>query len=261
MTNEKSRSPGDVPDSMEDPGMHFNSAIRIARATALCTAVVAASYGFVFAQEIPEPTNPQDADRWVIEFDGGAFALLSRSATTKVLPGSDELPAVQVPPSGFWYELRSADGSVRYRRITGNPVRLVFEGPALDDGQTPEITEAGDASGAIAPTRRRRDRVAGSLREDRETRTRITGRRVDRAAVSLDTTSAKTPRRTAAPTESIATPIRDEAIPAQRVFALVTPAASDGDSLVLFSSPLAPNAQAEPATEIARFTVQSQIPQ
>ena len=208
--------------------------------TALRVVAIAAfgTLGVGWAGELPGTPGPQRADRWVIQFAGGGFSLLSRSTTTKVLAGSDELPAVQLPPSGFWYELRSADGSVRYRRIIDDPVLLVFEGPALDlDQNVPTLAQSQrrDSTGA------RTQRGAGRAVDVRQS-----AAGVSRLADALD---------------DPAPPIRDEAIPAQRVFSVLTPAAAEGDALILFSSPLAPNSQAEPATEVARFVVQTQIPQ
>jgi len=75
------------------------------------------------------------ANRVLIRFAGGHFTLVDRKELRKVLPPSDELPAGEKPLSGFWYELRSGDGHLRYRRIIDDPVRLVFEGP--EDPKTP----------------------------------------------------------------------------------------------------------------------------
>lgn len=202
----------------------------------LMAALVAlASFSLASAQG-QDSTEPQSADRWIIRFESGAFSLMSRSATTKVLPASDELPAVQLPLSGFWFELHAADGSVRYRRIVGDPVRLVFEGPARGDAMS-----AVDPGPSIA-------RSAGATRHGG-------GAGVDRGRRPA---SDETRR---AELERLSTPVRDEAIPDERVFTLLTPAASEGESLVLFSSPLEPNSQGEPATQVAEFTVGPDIPQ
>ncbi|MCO6435577.1 MAG: hypothetical protein J5J06_00640 [Phycisphaerae bacterium] len=83
--------------------------------------------------------GPQAVERLKIEFSSnipdkaGEFRLISRMDVQMVLPPSDELPATKGAdlPSGFWYELQSADGSVKYRRIIHNPVFIVFEGPDL----------------------------------------------------------------------------------------------------------------------------------
>jgi hypothetical protein len=72
------------------------------------------------------------AERLVIRFAGGSFQLLERHSLRKALPPSDTLP--DGPASGFWYELQSPQGEVLYRRIIGDPVRIVFEGP---DPETP----------------------------------------------------------------------------------------------------------------------------
>lgn len=207
--------------------METNRLSALWRAIGMTTLAALASFGLAMAQGDPAPVEPQRADRWVIQFDHGAFSLLSRSETTKILPASDELPAVQLPPSGFWFELLGADGSLRYRRIVGDPVRLVFEGPSEPDVMPASATGPGKRGGLITPR--------GTKPDDRWQAER-TGK-------------------------AYAPPMRDEAVPDQRVFSLLTPAASQGDTLVLFSSPLEPNSQAEPATEVARFTVEPNIPQ
>lgn len=136
------------------------------------------------AQEFPPENEPVAVERIVVRFAAGQFSISSRHATRKVLPPSDDLPDAG-GISGFWYEVRSAAGSLRYRRILENPIPLVFEGPEQPD----------------APP--------------------------------------GTPAR------------RDEAIPAERFFSLLVPAPGEGDLLVLFSSPLQPGAQAEPASMVA----------
>ena len=80
--------------------------------------------------------DPRAAERIVIRFQGGAFELLSRIPLAKLLPPSAELAAGALPRSGFWFELQSGDGSVRYRRFGQNPVLLAFEGPDIDNGGT-----------------------------------------------------------------------------------------------------------------------------
>ena len=65
--------------------------------------------------------EPVAVDRVLIQFTRPAnFKLLSRTSLTKTLTPSDQLPAAQ--SSGFWFELQSASGQVKYRRIIGNPV-------------------------------------------------------------------------------------------------------------------------------------------
>ena len=195
--------------------------------------------GGSFAQEGSQPGEPQRTNRWVIEFSGGEFSLLSRSLTTKVLPASDELPAVQLPHSGFWFELRAADGSVRYRHVTGNPVLLVFEGPALEEGNVVPTVARSESYGPDNPS---------------------AGRGQGRIAEMHGKSQAAVPQRATLARQTTADVIRDEAIPEERVFTLLTPAAGQGEALVLFSSPLAPNSQGAPATEVARFVVQPEIP-
>jgi hypothetical protein len=113
----------------------------------------------------------------------------------------------------------------------------VFEGPQLEDDM-PALARAEKSARPVpAP-----GRGGGRMIEARQ-------------SSSGGTVRANMERQTTAP------PIRDEAVPQQRVFTLLTPAAAEGDSLVLFSSPLELDSEAEPATEIARFTVQPANPQ
>jgi hypothetical protein len=93
-----------------------------------------------------QAVRPQPALRLVLEYVEGDFAILSQNAVRKVLPPSDELPAVQPLngqpglPSGFWVEVVMGDGSVRYRRIMENPIFLTFEGINPEDqGLEPKL--------------------------------------------------------------------------------------------------------------------------
>jgi hypothetical protein len=74
--------------------------------------------------------QPVAVDRVLIQFTRPAnFKLLSRTSLTKTLTPSDQLPAAQ--SRGFWFELQSASGQVKYRRIIGNPVWPAgYTGPA-----------------------------------------------------------------------------------------------------------------------------------
>jgi hypothetical protein len=129
--------------------------------------------GFLLSGCPKAPERPQHVtvDRVVVHFTPPAnFQLQSQHPLTKVLTPSDQLPAM--PSSGFWFELQSASGEVKYRRIIGNPVWPPgFTGPP----------------------------------------------------------------------------------PLERVFTLLIPSPLEGDQLVLFSSPLTPEGQSQPAQPVARF--------
>ena len=84
------------------------------------------SAGVAVAQEDP---GPGKAQRALVKFAGGAFELVSLTSLDTVLPPSDELPGADAV-SGFWFELQDGDGALVYRRVVGDPVRLVFEGPS-----------------------------------------------------------------------------------------------------------------------------------
>jgi hypothetical protein len=95
---------------------------------ALCSAVGA---------QPPGSGGPVAAERIDIAFERGSYAVVSRVPVTKVLPPSDDLPAGPGPFSGFWFELRAADGSLRYRRVIGDPVLIVAEAPIPVKGARP----------------------------------------------------------------------------------------------------------------------------
>lgn len=86
--------------------------------------------------------GPIAVDRLVVRFQANTLSIAQKVALKKRLPPPDVLP--QGPAiSGFWYELRSASGAVRYRRIMQNPLILSFEGPDLaTQSPAPVRTEA-----------------------------------------------------------------------------------------------------------------------
>jgi hypothetical protein len=91
------------------------------------------------AQDIP--TGPIAAERAVVLYEGGSFALQERVSLRTVMPPFDRLPNGGREYSGFWYEVQDVSGAVRYRRMMGNPLRVAFEGPEPNGG------ENGDANG------------------------------------------------------------------------------------------------------------------
>jgi hypothetical protein len=128
--------------------------------------------------------QPVPVERLTIRYRAGTFELLSSTPDTMVLPPRDMAADDGRARAGFWYEHRTAGGTLRYRRVMRNPVLLVFE-------------EAG---------------VPGS--------------------------------------EGL---VRHEAVPAERVFSILIPAARDRDVVALFSSPIRLGAEGEPAGQVARF--------
>ncbi len=71
--------------------------------------------------------EPVDAHRVWLRYLSGRFVLVALHEVRAVLPPSDELPSETSALSGFWLELRAANGEVRYRRIVADPIRLYFE--------------------------------------------------------------------------------------------------------------------------------------
>jgi hypothetical protein len=188
------------------------------------------------AQDPPDPT----VDRVTVRYSETGFELVSTDSLVSVLPPSDELPGEIGSLGGFWFELQDADGVTLYRRVIGDPVRLVFEGPALDNGM-----EAARISARRVPSDRKR---SSRVRRPDATEAR---------AVALNETGAigvePLQGRASSDSELLAAPERSEAVPAERFFSLLIPLAAAGDELVLFSSPIDVGAQAGAATEVARF--------
>jgi hypothetical protein len=96
------------------------SVTKTARSAALAVAVIAWA---PFAA-----ASAQDAHRVSLRFTSGQFSVQALTSLRSALAPSDELPAVAGGVSGFWYELQTAAGVPRYRRVLGDPVRLYFEG-------------------------------------------------------------------------------------------------------------------------------------
>jgi hypothetical protein len=69
----------------------------------------------------------EDAHRVWLRWLDGRFVVAALHELRAVVPPSDDLPATGAALSGFWIELRTAAGDVRYRRIVGDPVRLYVE--------------------------------------------------------------------------------------------------------------------------------------
>jgi hypothetical protein len=129
------------------------------------------------------------AMRGTFTYVGSAVQLVSMDRLEMVPPPSDPTPA-QLRLTGFWYELRDAQGRTLYRRVIQNPMQ------------------------------------AAEVRTD-------------------------DPRR----------PLARQAISQPRgSFILLMPDLPEGESLVLFSSPLEPEAIAAPAQEIARFDLRQPPP-
>jgi hypothetical protein len=150
----------------------------------------------VAAAQPPGDGGPVAAERVTIAFERGTYSVVSRTTLTKVLAPSDALPEGPGPFTGCWFELRAADGTIRYRRVIDDPVLLVSETAAA----------AGDAGAAPG------------------------AQRLVRAAT----------------------------VPDHRIFSVLVPAARDGDELLLFGPPYAPDARgvmAAPALPTASLEV------
>jgi hypothetical protein len=110
--------------------------------TAAPLALVAAAVLLVATPASAQSQDPQPvpAQRVVVEYEEGSFSILSQTYLRKVLPAPDELPRGDLGEptalSGFWYEVLG-DGSVRYRRLTENPIIVRFEGVDPENPEAP----------------------------------------------------------------------------------------------------------------------------
>jgi len=194
-----------------------------------------------------DPGGPGAAHRARVLFNNDTFELVSLTSLETVLAPSDTLPGDPGGLAGFWFELQSANGDLLYRRIVGDPVLLVFEGPAMDDGDS-------QPAGAQSPEDRApragvREMASRSPKLASATRASLQRDQLEFRPVALEK------GRAARVENMIADPRRDEAVPGTRTFTILMPAAADGDQLVLFGSPVVAGAQAEAAVELARFTL------
>jgi hypothetical protein len=181
---------------------------------------------------LAQGSDPVDADRVTVRFTGDQFELVGVNAVSSVLPPADELPGDLGSVSGFWFELQAAGGEARYRRIIGDPVRLVFEGP--------DVVQDGSRS---APNEIRLMSMRSSEAE----------RAVNNGLVAVPKRSNFKRSATTTRLKTMGIPERVEAIPEERVFSVLVPRAAAGDELVLYGAPLSVGNQAEPAAELARI--------
>jgi len=221
-------------------GTHDSRARHLALALGLALLV---SAGVAVAQE----PGPGKAQRALVKFDGEAFELISLSSLDTVLPPSDDLPEAGAV-SGFWFELQDGDGIPIYRRVVGDPVRLVFEGPS--DEVVTAASRLSRRSGPSATQRRITRRMLAVMQ----------GGLLGASFESVDPDEVEAlgrfSSRIARAEEALENPVRTEAIPDERFFTLLIPAEEEGGQLVLFSSPLELGTQAAAATEMARFDLQ-----
>lgn len=73
--------------------------------------------------------SPNRALRVTLAFEEGKFRVLESQILTKRAPASDEIldPDKDEQQSGFWIELRDANGRALYRHILHDPLQLSVE--------------------------------------------------------------------------------------------------------------------------------------
>jgi len=89
--------------------------------------------------------DPIDAHRVWVRYIDGRFVTLALDEIRAVVPPSDALATGTTALSGFWVELRTAAGDLRYRRILGDPIRLFFEGRNLGAPAAPTTLDRDEA--------------------------------------------------------------------------------------------------------------------
>ena len=84
--------------------------------------------------------------RMTFRFQGGDIELVDRREVDTVAPPSQEAPRrAQAEQSGFWVELRDAEGREIYRRVMRNPIRVAAEVPDGEGGFTNKVSVAQSA--------------------------------------------------------------------------------------------------------------------
>ncbi len=81
--------------------------------------------------------------RMTFRFERGDIELVERQEIDTVAPPSQEVPErEETAQSGFWVELRDADGRTIYRRVMRNPIRAAAEVPDGEGGFTNRVSVA-----------------------------------------------------------------------------------------------------------------------
>jgi len=83
--------------------------------------------------------EPVSAYRMVLEYDHGAIRLRDTVPVVKTLPPTETglgggSSAFAPARQGAWYEVRSKQGTVLYRRLLRDPAVVSFEGPTTPGG-------------------------------------------------------------------------------------------------------------------------------
>jgi len=175
-----------------------------------------------------------NAERVTVRYNEGTWELMDIGELNTVLPPTDELPSAS-EVSGFWYELRNAEGGVLFRRVIGDPVRLFFEGPSVVQEEARMAPAAMNLRSAAL-----NDRGRGA-------------RRLPTAGIGRQASGSRSAAESGSRFRSMGVPERTEAIPEIRTFTVLIPTSQQGDVLAIVSSPLDLGTQAQPATEQVAF--------
>jgi hypothetical protein len=202
--------------------------------TSVVIAVGAALVLVMTPVAMAQDPGPGDADRVTLRYADDQIELVGVTPLVTYLPPSDELPGSLGTVSGFWFELRSSEGAVRYRRVVGDPIRLVFEGPQV----VQDIMRSAPAEIRLTSLRRR-----GSKRWT------ANGPVVIPKSVTVKRSATSTRLKT------MVVPDRQEGLPDERVFTFLFPSAQQGDELVIFGAPIEVGNEADAAVELGRFSV------
>lgn len=100
-------------------------------------ALLALTLGFLLASAVA--AEPVPAYRLVLEYDSSGIRLRDAVPVVKTLPPTDTTlgggaSAFAPARQGAWFEVRSKQGTVLYRRLMRDPSVVAFEGPATPNG-------------------------------------------------------------------------------------------------------------------------------
>jgi hypothetical protein len=100
-------------------------------------ALLALALGQLFASAAA--AEPVPAYRLVLEYNSGGIRLRDAVPVVKTLPPTDTAlgggaSAFAPARQGAWFEVRSKQGTVLYRRLMRDPSVVAFEGPATPNG-------------------------------------------------------------------------------------------------------------------------------
>lgn len=90
---------------------------------------------------VDQPVGPRhSAIRLLIQYDGDQLTVIDRREVETAAPPSDQLKGFE-GQSGFWFELRDANGQALYRRVMQSPIQQEVEAFEPDGSATRHVIE------------------------------------------------------------------------------------------------------------------------